>query len=191
MSPAAYHAQQEPWRFFCTLTFAGKLPAPALAVALQMRWLERSAKLLRTDLDQLAWLSREELGETNGRLHLHVLLGELSDADRVNSRTCLALMAKWETVTEGRLGLAGMARVRVFEPNLRGANYVLKGLDEVGDWCLRGANVYEVRKFDGSIGRTVRLARHVLVRWGREKGNKYGQQARSMRDAASVKCVQL
>ncbi len=189
MSPAVHHAQQEKWKFFCTLTFAGRVPSPAYALALQSRWLERSSTvLLHETPESLLWLSREELGETNGRLHSHVLLGELQDASRVNRKTCLALMGMWEKVTEKALGLPGMARVRVFEPDLQGAQYVLKGLEGVTEWTLRGANSYELGKFGAEVGRTVRLARSLVLRWQGEKGLKYVQQARARRDAQRVKC---
>lgn len=186
LSPAHYHATTHPWGFFVTLTFAGKVPTPALAYALQSRWLDRLPPLLRVNRANLGWLSREELGESNGRLHLHVLLSEAND-ERMNTRTCLAMMSEWEKVTQKALGTAAMARCRIFQPDLRGAEYVLKGLSDVKDWSLRGANTYELGKFDGSLGRTVRLARCLLVSWGDEKGNKYGQQARCRRDGCNVK----
>jgi hypothetical protein len=121
-------------------------------------------------------------------LHYHVLIGEIRDASRVKPKTCLALMSEWEKVTLKALGIAGMARCRVFEPDLQGAQYVLKGLDEVTDWTLRGANCYEVGKFGAELGRTVRLARSLVLRWQGEKGLKYVQQARGRRDAHHVKC---
>lgn len=181
-APATFFAQREAWSFFCTLTFAGKVPTSGLAFALQKRWLDRvSPNLLHVPATALNWLSREELGEANGRLHLHCLLGEIPDAARVNQRTCLALMSEWEKVTLKRLGSAGMARVRVFAPNLRGAEYVLKGLESSPDWSARAANCYELVKFDsGESGRTVRLARCLAVRWLGRKGNKYSLQAQAM-----------
>ena len=190
MNPALFHAQQEEWSFFCTLTFAGKVPPPAQAFALQRRWLDKvAAPLLHTKADQLPWLSREELGEMNGRFHLHLLLGKIPNASRVNPRTCLALMSEWEKVTEKALGLAGMARVRVFKPDLQGAEYVLKGLSGNGfDVSTRGANCYELGKFEGGENQTVRLARVLAVSWRERKGHKYAQRARSRRDALCVKC---
>jgi hypothetical protein len=188
-SPAVYHAMQERWSFFVTLTFAGVVPAPALAFALQRRWLDVvSRPLLHEIPESLLWLSREELGEQNGRLHFHVLIGEIRDASRINKRTCLALMSEWEKLTEKRLGNAGMARCRVFQPALDGVGYVLKGLESAGDWTLRGANTYEIGKFGGEFGRTVRLARCLLLRWGGKKGHKYSLQARERRDGHRVKC---
>lgn len=191
MNPAQFHAIQHPWCFFVTLTFAGKVPPSGLAFALQRRWQDSLTRILRTESDQLDWLSREEFGEANGRRHLHVLLGGVSDAARVNERSCLALMSQWEACTKKRLGMAGMARCRVFQPNLQGVGYVLKGLGEVREWSLRGANTYELGKFSDSPGRTVRLARRLLVSWAYEKGYKYGQQTPAKLGASSVKFVQV
>jgi hypothetical protein len=188
-SPAVHHAMQERWTFFCTLTFAGVVPAPALAFALQRRWLDAVAdRVLHETPESLLWLSREELGEQGGRLHFHVLIGEIRDASRVNKRTCFALMHHWEEVQRRRLGIAGMARCRVWEPDSEGVSYVLKGLDSVRDWTLRGANTYELGKFGGEFGRTVRLARSLLMRWTGKKGHKYALRAREQRDAHHVKC---
>jgi hypothetical protein len=188
-SPAHYHAMQERWTFFATLTFGGSVPAPALAFALQRRWLDVVARPLLHEIpESLLWLSREELGELNGRLHFHVLIGEIRDASRVNNKTCLALMDQWEQVTKRKLGNAGMARCRVFQPNMDGAGYVLKGLENVSDWTLRGANTYEIGKFSAELGRTVRLARPLVLRWLEGKGHKYALHARALRDAGRVKC---
>jgi len=191
MTPAQFNATREPWGFFVTLTFAGKVPPPALAYALQCRWLDRAADLLLVNRASLGWLSREEYGETNGRLHLHVLLGQPDDTKRLNTRTCLALMGEWEKVTAKKLGKAGMARCRVFVPTMQGVEYVLKGLDGVTDWSLRGANSYEVGKFNGLDNQTVRLARSLLVRWGSRKGHKYALHARDGREAHRVKFGQF
>lgn len=190
MSPAVFHAQQHPWGFFCTLTFAGKVPPPAQAYALQKRWMDAVAgRILHAKPHRLEWLSREELGEANGRFHLHVLLGKTHDAARMNPKTCLALMSEWEKVTAKSLGSAAMARIRVFDSTMQGVDYVLKGLDVDGmDVSLRGANAYEVGKFSGGENRTVRLARSLAVRWSGKKGFKYSLHARERRDAHQVKC---
>lgn len=158
-----------------------------MAYALQKRWLERcSSKLFRQKMATVEWLSREELGETNGRFHLHLLLGGIRDAARVNPKTCLACMGQWEAVTEAALGRAAMARVRTYQPDLCGAGYVLKGLTGA-DVSLRGANAYELSKL-GTVNQTVRLARAAAVVWQRQKGFKYATQARSRRESVSVKC---
>lgn len=188
-SPALYHARQHRWSMFVTLTFAGVVPAPALGFALQRRWLDTVAgRILHETPESLFWLSREELGERGGRMHYHVLIGELRDASRVNKHTCFALMHHWEQVQLKRLGTAGMARCRVFDPDMEGERYVLKGLDERGEWTLRGANTYELGKFSGEAGRTVRLARSLVLRWQGEKGHKYALHAHERRDAHRVKC---
>jgi len=191
IAPAHYHALEEDWQFFSTLTFAGKVtPHPELAFSLQKRWLDQvSRPILHASTGSILWLSREELGEQNGRFHLHLLLGGIRDASRVNSRTCLALMSEWEKVTQRRLGAAGMARIRVFQPNLRGAEYVLKGLQEITDWSARAANSYELHKFSAEDkNRTVRICRLAVMRWTVKRGNRLGQQAHSMRESANVKC---
>lgn len=189
MTPALFHAQRERWSFFVTLTFAGKVPSSGYAYALQKRWVDRvSGPLLRETPASLRWLSREELGEANGRRHLHLLLGEIREASRVNPKTCLALMDQWEQVTRKALGIAGMARCRVFMPAMQGAEYVLKGLDDTAVRSLRGANAYELGKFDSDEGRTVRIARCLAVSWLSEKGNSYSLHARAFREGVRVKC---
>jgi len=117
-----------------------------------------------------------------------VLIGEIQDGSRVNEKTNLAMMSEWEKVTCKALGSPGMARIRVFEPTLDGVQYVLKGLGEKGDWSLRGANSYELGKFGADVGRTVRLARALVLRWQGQKGLKYVLQARARRDGMRVKC---
>jgi hypothetical protein len=85
----------------------------------------------------LRWMLRAELGESTGREHFHLLITGLP-LERVNIVECFWQMSAWE-----RLG-GGMARVRVYEAQLPGAQYVLKGLEQPSS---DGANAYELTKF--------------------------------------------
>lgn len=88
--------------------------------------------------DSFLWVSREEQGENGGRYHFHILLAGYPPA-RINHVERFSLRSIWQEVGGGH------ADVRAFDANLRGAAYVLKGLQ---GWSRKNANAFEASRFN-------------------------------------------
>jgi len=112
---------------------------------------------------KLLWCVRSERGEMTERHHFHSLIGGLPSF-AVKTATCFSIMRQWE-----RIG-GGMSRVYPYDSSLDGAEYVLKGCEEVlkAGSARVGASQYELTKFGGSCDVTLSesLIRHLANRFG-------------------------
>lgn len=130
----------ESWRVFATLTFKGAVPSETEAQRITYAHLYRSARVLSIPFRRLVWVLRQEHGEIGGRLHFHLLLGGVADgARRVTIGSCFVLNHLWK-----QLPRCGMAQHRLYQPELHGAEYIVKVLTERS---TEGANAYELSKF--------------------------------------------
>lgn len=123
-----------PWQLFGTLTFSREGTGPRLRETMFFAWLRQAAKCVGVPFRKVLWCRRTELGELGGRLHFHCLIGRLPK-QRVHPGLCFQLMRRWEGVG------GGFARVRVFDSELEGPEYLLK--------ALSGSDAYESAKTVG------------------------------------------
>ena len=154
-SPDIYIASQIPWKFFSTLTFRSsngrlaKIPESAKA-AMLFQWLRLVAAMKPVYFKNLLWMARPESGEMTGRFHWHVLLGATELMQTL--RTCHRIRHAWSSID----GVAGMARVTVFDPFRDAGSYLFKpepvesstrgGLRVLGHARV-GGDVHESAKF--------------------------------------------
>lgn len=120
------------WDIFGTLTFAGRIPRPAIAFATAFSHIRHAAKLSARPYSKLLLALRQEFGELNGRFHFHYLLGGTKVSNVITLSHQLA--RDWKVRT------GAMAEIRPFDRSLAGAAYVAK--------CLGGADAYELNKFN-------------------------------------------
>jgi len=184
MSPDHYVANKISWQFFATLTFA-RVPTGAVREKMLFGWLRWISEMSRsqqakratgTRPERLLWMVREELGEVTARFHYHVLLAGIPEY-LVNVKTAMASCAAWEN--QG----GGMARNYVYQPDLDGVDYVLKGLTQNDLQAVNryGQYLYEVGKFNGEDGRRVLLGHDLTWKLVTRKSNKRLVTARTMR----------
>lgn len=184
MSPEHYVANKISWQFFATLTFS-RMPSDAVKQKMLFAWLRWFSEMGRkqqtkrapgTRPERLLWMVREELGEVSGRFHYHALLAGLPQ-HLVNVKTAMASCAAWEN--QG----GGMARNYIYQSDLDGADYVLKGLtqNDLQATNRYGQYLYEVGKFNGEEGRRVLLGHDLTWKLVNRKSNKRLVTARAMR----------
>lgn len=158
MNPSGLHLAltRLNWSYFCTLTFGTgwRVMSVRRMNLLLFKWLRVMASIHGIAWDDWLWCVRGELGEKNGRFHLHALLGYCGTPLLSNCKTTrFRMLHMWESFG------GGMARVRAYSDDLKGVGYILKGLDDCwqssGDHSglgrprsLEGANQYELGKFD-------------------------------------------
>jgi len=148
-----------PWDFFATLTYSGQVPSTTLRLKMWAGYVRNVERSLRLPEGRSLWCYRAEQGEQGQRWHLHYLWGGMPPRF-VNERTCLVLMA----IAESR-GY-GISRVRVFNANLPGVEYVLKG--------TTSRNVYEVNRFGSTNEQGVTLSPGLRARLMRDGYGKPG-----------------
>ena len=153
-SPEAQPLTRIPWDFFGTLTFRGAVPTRSLQRKMWVAFVRYSERRLRLAEGRSLWVLRHEQGEHGHRDHFHFLWAGMP-ARYVKQRTCLVLMALAET-----RGF-GISRVRVYDRNLEGVEYVMKGLS--------GENLYEVGRFEATEARTLTLSPGVRARLMRDR----------------------
>ncbi len=180
MNPFLYNISMQRWEWFLTLTFrsrdasgnAVKVPNAIDRQKMLFAFLRRASEGNKRDKqtgkradcirwDEFLWVSRLEQGELNGRQHFHVLLAGFPPS-RINHVERFSLRSIWEEVG------GGFADVRAFDSHLRGAQYVLKGLQ---GWSQRNANAYEARRFNEE-NRELIVAKAALEKWGRRTAQR-------------------
>lgn len=176
-SPMTFHARREAWELFATLTFKGAVPGQARRMCMLFAWLREVARQAKVSFPKLLWLARAELGEKGGRDHFHVLLSGLPFSG-VTTGQCFAAMAAWE-------GLGGgYARCYIYDPQLSGVTYVMKGLEDSGPSARSaGAVAYEIGKYSRVESNPEMLipARACLRKWlARAELNRRHRKAREM-----------
>jgi len=95
----------------------------------------RVAHVMKVRPKRLMWVQRDEVGEKFGRKHHHFLLR--IEGTTASIGVCHVLAACWK-----QMG-GGSSDIRLYDPRLSGADYMLKGLSE--------KNEYEVGKFSGNL----------------------------------------
>ena len=142
-SPLTFHARREPWQFFATLTFSGS-PEPSGPARARMlfAWVRKICRAFDLPWTGIFWLAREEGGEIGGRFHFHVLVSGLPPKAVTTSGNFI-LKNLWSGIPGG-----GIARVYIYQPQLSGVQYVMKGLED-GTASVRNAAgvAYEVEKY--------------------------------------------
>lgn len=144
---------------FCSPTFKGSVPRPAIAYGLVYRWCQDLAKHCRVPYNRLLLGIRGELGEQKGRFHIHCLVG--GTHTRNYESLCHYAEWLWKKATGG-------ARIdcRQYDRSQAGADYICK--------CL-GANIYELNKYNLALDVTlsasvIRLIRGIDASGGRRGG---------------------
>lgn len=128
------------WQLFCTLTLYDEEHSDSWVIKRWFALHRMVCRWFRVYQPNLLWCLRSELGETTGRRHYHALLGGLP-MSTLHKVTCFAIKNSAENYG------FGMCRVYVFNPQLDGVGYVLKGLDEAVCKHTTGASLYEFMKF--------------------------------------------
>jgi hypothetical protein len=127
------------WDLFCSPTFKGSVPRPSIAYGLVYRWCQDLAKHCQVPYKHLLLGIRGELGEKNGRFHLHCLVGG------TNTRNYESLCHYGEWLWKRSTGGARID-VRRYDRSQAGAEYICK--------CL-GANAYELSKYNLALDVTL------------------------------------
>lgn len=142
------------WEFFATLTWdSTRLGTPRMRWKQCMRWLTEWAKRENIEPDDLDVVVRGERGETGGWPHYHLLLARFPAA-AINLGRCFAQAHKWnhkstpEHSTTCKGCRYGVAQIRLYSPSGNVEGYMSKGRFSA-EWA-RGANKYELRKFDSA-----------------------------------------
>lgn len=182
MSSLLLHVQRSEWQLFVTCTYKNSRTMGAKArYAMLFQWLRRLAAMDKGErkggaaLRGLTFIIREEFGEQNHRLHWHALISGLKPS-LVRPTTCLFMMGYWEGIG------GGMARVRVYNAALDGAEYTLKGLEGgFDDWTTQGANRYEIGKFNGDDTLMLIPSHSLLADW-RAAARESGRLTRQAQD---------
>lgn len=179
-SPLTFHARREPWQFFATLTFkrTPEPPAPA-RVRMVFAWLRKLAHAYRLPWTGIFWLAREEFGEVGGRSHYHILVSGLPPK-AVSISSNFVLKNLWEQLDGG-----GQARVYIYDSQLSGVQYIMKGFED-GSRGVRNAGgvAYEVEKYSRHEAGSGMLipARSWLEKCKRRtESNRRHRRAREMR----------
>ena len=184
MNPHTYHLTRIRWQFFGTLTFS-RIPPLYVRKACICEYLRRIAKsFCAKDWKwDLFYAVRHEYGELTGRAHFHFLLTVPKSSPNIHSARH-TLKSIWQ---DGVGGCAGFADIRLYDPRLSGADYIMKGTD----WCLAQANAYELAKFiDTDLEQSLivspsviwELHKRVTKHWRRKDGVKTARLLRMLKE---------
>jgi len=147
------------WQFFGSFTFKREHIPERVRLGMWFALARIVCKWHHVYFPRLLWALRQESGELGDRLHFHALIGGVP-ARAVQTRTCFAIMAAWESVG------GGMARVRVYDSSRNGAAYILECLSNE-----QGMNAYESAKFGSArchliVAKSVKAVGYAAVRRG-------------------------
>lgn len=181
MNPFLYNISMQRWEYFLTLTFTSrdaagkpvKVPSEPERRKMLFAFLRRAAEGNKRDgstgkrldcikWEEFLWVVREERGEFGGRYHFHALLAGFPPS-RINNVERFSLRSIWNDVG------GGYADVRAFDAKLRGASYVLKGLE---GWSRRNANAFEAARFNEENDRELIVSKSALVKWARRTAGR-------------------
>jgi hypothetical protein len=157
MNPERHFLDAIRWQFFATFTFKSVDISDAVKLKMLFATTRKLAKFHRIHFFKILWTFRYELGEKTRRPHFHALIAGVPDYF-VDVHTAFQIQAFW------RDSGGGHSQVRVYESNLPGVDYVLKGVDAA--YTNVGANLYELSKFGGrcDVMLSMSLIRHVQNR---------------------------
>lgn len=149
-NPETWSLYSIPWQFFCTLTYVrSDLREPShkagvIRCTMAFAFWRSVARRFGVPDSRILWVLRDEAGEKNGGMHVHMLIGGLHPWV-INTATCFWMMDKWKGINGLQPGSAEAkrlhpARVRMYEPDLPGVDYIC-------DQEISPANAYETSKF--------------------------------------------
>jgi hypothetical protein len=140
MKPEAYQLGRLDWQFFCTFSFKSLKISDGVKVKMYFALVREQADNFRIHFKKTLWALRHELGEKTGRPHFHALIAGFPNSC-ADEATCFAFKKLWEKHGGGN------ARVFVYDPRLKGVEYVLDGAEQAIKRA--GGNWYELNKFGG------------------------------------------
>ena len=157
MNPLQSALNRTPWDVFSTATYESRtasgspLKVPPFFVRRRMlkQWLVKISKAYSVPFEVLLWVAREERGEKNGRFHWHVLVAGLHHVvgrGVIPSPNPISDQHRLESLWRQCGKSAGFPEVRAYDRRLSGVEYILKGLDDFGNFNPNVANAYEVGK---------------------------------------------
>lgn len=191
MNPVARALSLYPWDQFSTLTYGGnsgknveRVPSWGDRRSMLLQWWRLIADSYGIPWDVFPAAGREEAGEKNGRLHWHCLIGGLHHVPGrgvIPSPNPKADKFRLINLWSGHCGAsAGIADSRPYDARLSGAEYILKGLENL-NFSSYAANAYELSKFDDSReGRELIVTPFVYRYLARRSRNRRHQKARDV-----------
>jgi hypothetical protein len=143
------------WEFFVTLTWdPRKHPfAPRTRWKQAQRWLYDWATREGVSPEDLDVVIRGERGEVGELPHYHLLLARFP-AHAISLSRCFAQAWQWNHLRKPGHDASckgcryGISQIRLYDPERNGPGYLSEGKFS-GEWA-RGANSYELRKFDSA-----------------------------------------
>lgn len=171
-----------PWEYFATLTFrpgrSRRSLTPGLVEQSLVAWVRVVSDELGTRFRRVLWCARIEVGSL-GRIHAHALV-KLRDAGPSRRNTWAMRQAWYEKLD------FGFADVRLFDTNLPGVCYVLKGIESEALTGLGARDAYELSRFDrnDACQRQLILSTALLDAMGAGRRDK-GLQKREARPLGS------
>lgn len=159
--PFVFALSRIEWQLFCSLTFVRENMPVSLCRRCWFTFIRDVAEIQGVHFRRLLWLLRSEFGEIGGRYHYHALIGGLSHHG-LNVHEIMRLKSAWEQVKplvlrKDEYGsfrklskFCGMARIRLFNPEMDALDYCMDGSMEGGvssGASVCGANQYETTKF--------------------------------------------
>jgi len=153
------------WRLFCTFTFAWRV-SDQQAIKTFGEFINRLERHLKCDVGYVRGDEKRfsGCGKPACARHFHVLM------------TCTApagheyVEALWMSMA-GKRGDDAGAQVKPYDPNLKGASYVVKFINQVdGDWAMRKMHLFTPPPGDEKIRTRMRrhLRRHPALEQFRE-----------------------
>jgi len=176
-----------PWQFFCTFTFKptglfekNTLKSAVVGFTMFVSLIRKLGSASHLHFRDVLWALRGELGEQGGKFHFHALISGLPNHWQ-NETTCFFLKNSWES-----LG-GGMSRVRVYQEDLDGLDYILKDLEAS---VAHGGNLYELTKFGGTTHVTLSNSLVSRIRYERSLGHGHKKtRIQAIRKAAQSDSV--
>lgn len=145
------------WAIFGGLTFQGRVPSASAAWGLVRESIMRTAYVCHVKPRRLLWAVREERGDSTGRRHFHILIGDVGKLNLIT--LCHQLEYEWNQLT------GAFAKFRVYDRRLSGVDYICKVM-----------NLYEVGKYTNADHVTLSSSVYRVI----------GSQHMRERDAARI-----
>jgi len=134
-------AKYRNWKVFGTGTWSSPVVPSALTQSKTLLgFFYQVAKLARVPFPRLVWAARHELGEVGGREHYHWLIG--ADNWTPTPSDMFRLNSIWNGMRK-----AGFSRNHIFNPELNGIGYFVKGVSSSASVGSVGGDFYESGKF--------------------------------------------
>src|ERR1035437_8553923 len=164
--------KQVDWQLFCTFTFAWRV-SDQQAIQTFGEFVNRMEQLMRCDVGYVRGDEKRfsGCGKPACARHFHVLMTCTVPAEHEY------VEALWMSMAGTRIDDAG-AQVKPYDPNLNGASYVLKFINQVdGDWAMRKMHLFNPPPGEEKVRSRMRrhLRRHPALEQFRESQVHGGQ----------------